>query len=113
MKIRKPRKSRVVITDYRAYLQSEHWQKCRERWFKKNPSRVCAACTKPYDFNFNLHHTHYRSLGTMRMRDLILLCQPCHEAVHKLHKLDGRHTPKQATDLIIYQAHERKAQQFL
>lgn len=41
----------------------------------------CQACGSGEDLQ--VHHRHYDTLGNEAPRDLVLLCDACHEATHK------------------------------
>lgn len=40
----------------------------------------CQACGSPDQLQ--VHHAHYDTLGDEQPQDLVLLCDPCHEATH-------------------------------
>ena len=82
--IRKPRISRSEPSiDYKKYLRSKEWQDVRERLFKAR-GRACEHCGSGDDIN--VHHKHYGSLYREKLKDLEVLCKPCHRKVHKLVK---------------------------
>lgn len=68
--------------EYQDYLKSEHWQDVRRRYCaSKLHKGGCYICGS--HFNLNLHHKTYTRLGNERLNDLIYLCNPCHERLHK------------------------------
>ena len=81
------RKERIT---YQQYLQSDHWQDVRKRYWKsKLHDGSCWACgekNKP----LQLHHKTYKRIGKERLNDLILLCGMCHKDVHTLEKSGWR-----------------------
>jgi hypothetical protein len=105
---------RIEVVNYSAYLQSAHWKQVRRKWYMTYPNRVCEACCKPMGKGrtFDLHHISYDSLGTARLRDLILLCRSCHERIHRLKKAYPEHTLKSATFRVISDAHRRIAMNY-
>jgi 5-methylcytosine-specific restriction endonuclease McrA len=99
-------KYRALAQDYDVYLQTSHWRLVRQLWFKKHPERECAACAAPFSKGFNLHHKHYRDLGTFRLRALVLLCGPCHGELHELYAADKTETLEEVTVRFIAEKRE-------
>lgn len=62
-----------------AHIRSEKWKAIRERLFKKR-GRKCEQCGSPDQIE--VHHKHYNNLGRERLRDLEILCRPCHAKFH-------------------------------
>jgi len=75
---------------YQQYLQSEHWQDVRKRYWKSKLYNggcyACGAKNKP----LQLHHKTYKRIGKERLNDLLLLCADCHKASHNLVKSDWK-----------------------
>ena len=67
---------------YAAYLQSEDWQKKRSAKFAR--SRICALCGAKK--KLQVHHLVYRDLWDVRLTDLRVVCNACHEIIHDLLK---------------------------
>jgi hypothetical protein len=68
------------FSSYAEYLDSEHWKSVRARYRASKVPDYCARCGGPGE---NLHHKTYERLGREWLRDLVLLCRPHHEAVHR------------------------------
>jgi len=62
--------------DYAVYLQSDHWQKVRQRELKaaRNACRVCRSKK-----NIEVHHATYERLGCEEPTDVCALCEEHHE----------------------------------
>lgn len=82
------------IRDYKKYLrylQSDHWQRKKAKFFASKPIQklkaahgryVCEAC-KSDEFPLHVHHRTYKRLYNEWIMDLVLLCSECHELLHK------------------------------
>lgn len=100
--------------DYFKYIKSAAWQQMRKKYYayaKKLHGRLmCAAChisNQPLD----LHHRTYKRLGQEYLMDLVLLCRPCHEAVHDHPKVNKWGIWKTTTKVIRQQKILRKRAQ--
>lgn len=69
--------------NYSVYLQSQHWQQVKARYWK-NHTRSCQVCGSVRFIE--LHHKTYRNLGHERNADPTTLCSTCHAGVHDLWK---------------------------
>lgn len=69
--------------NYKDYLRSDHWKKRRQR-FIKNTHKRCFIC-RAKNVVFHVHHKRYTNLGNEKHNDLRLLCEKCHNTVHKHH----------------------------
>lgn len=79
---------------YKDYLQSNHWKLFR---FKVLQIRnKCQNCGNPK--SLNLHHKHYRCLGKETDKDIIVLCQPCHNSFHQKKKWKKKYKQGQKLD---------------
>lgn len=65
--------------DYHLYLKSTDWLNKKNHWIKLFGDK-CICGNK----GVNLHHRHYKNLGTEPPHQLILLCNRCHMLVHQL-----------------------------
>jgi len=74
--------------NYRKYLQSDTWQKTREKAIEQADHR-CELCGYGNGI-LNVHHLSYERIGCEEPRDLRVLCKPCHARQHP-EKLDGGH----------------------
>ena len=84
----------MVSDEYREYLKSDTWQKLRSVRLKIDGYK-CQRCGRPFDLQ--VHHLFYpEELGTEDpYRDLITLCDYCHEVVEnekKAYKTDKKDT---------------------
>ena len=80
---RKPKPPPVVRTSvqYKRYIQSKTWATKRKRILAQRGS-ACYACGSQH--SPRLHHRTYVRLGVEWPEDLIVLCEPCHNEVHRL-----------------------------
>ena len=65
--------------EYKAYLNSPHWQAIRKRLYKEYDYK-CDRCGSPK--NIQVHHLTYENLGEEKDEDLTVLCQVCHKKLH-------------------------------
>jgi len=73
---------------YGDYLSSPEWSKQR-KWALDRAKGKCATCGSGR--SLNVHHRDYANVGKEDREDLIVLCRPCHSAIH-FH--GGAHRPK-------------------
>jgi hypothetical protein len=67
---------------YNAYItKSATWQDKRNERLALDGNR-CQGCGSLV--NLNVHHLNYRRLGNEQMRDLVTVCETCHEKIHRL-----------------------------
>lgn len=71
--------------EYIAYINSPEWAVFRAFIIRKR-GRRCQQCGTT-EGEMNLHHKHYRTFGHERSRDVLLLCRPCHDALHRLRRM--------------------------
>ena len=106
---------------YTDWLASPQWHKRRRRWAKEELRRrgrsVCALCgargsPPPGD----LHHPSYSRMGRESHDDLMAMCRPCHELVHRAidasrswQKLISRGKRRQVTLAIIENIKQARA----
>lgn len=84
---------------YDWYINSAAWERRKVAYYAKHPRR-CRACGTTQDIH--LHHHTYKRLGREHDDDLIPLCQPHHDAVHRLHRsVDFTGTITEATRHVI------------
>ncbi len=75
---------------YAAYLDSQAWATARRRWYAEWVARTgaeptCQVCGGAWTLTRGqLHHRNYTRLGNERFTDLVPLCPPDHEALHRL-----------------------------
>lgn len=67
---------------YSEYLQTKHWKSLRSVALKRFDYQ-CARCGSAK--NLQVHHVNYENMGLpgSELEDLIVLCNKCHEEVHK------------------------------
>ena len=63
------------MTNYEAYLFSEHWDRMK-RIMLKEAGNKCEKC-KSTD-NLQVHHLNYNHLWNETQEDLQVLCKKCH-----------------------------------
>lgn len=68
---------------YFIYLQSDHWIRFKENYYKKHP-RICFQCGT--NKNIQLHHITYVRMGRERDCDVTPLCDNCHNELHREEK---------------------------
>lgn len=69
-------------TEYRSYLESDHWQHLRLKKLKR--SRACWCCRS--ERKLEVHHIRYRQLYDVTVNDLRVLCAFCHDLYHAYQK---------------------------
>lgn len=69
--------------EYRRYLQSAHWRERRLVELERTGHR-CEHCAATKELH--VHHLTYEHKGNERPGELLVLCKPCHEHVHKRRK---------------------------
>lgn len=68
---------------YNEYLSSRHWKKVRLDCYSRTNGK-CAVCGCDLDPNFIGHHKTYKRIGHEAPKDVISVCQTCHNpALHK------------------------------
>lgn len=92
------RKRGAAALSYRlGYLSSDAWKARRRRYYGSVRSRgfvpMCQGCESLDSASLQLHHLSYKGVGRdsaggwvagERDDDLIVLCERCHEYVHKI-----------------------------
>lgn len=64
---------------YDDYLQTNWWRKRRKRALRRAKHR-CEQCGEHK--RLSVHHLNYKRLGSEKQRDLMVLCNRCHDAEH-------------------------------
>jgi Asp-tRNA(Asn)/Glu-tRNA(Gln) amidotransferase C subunit len=67
---------------YAEYLQSRQWKAFRLKAIRYH-GKSCMMCgikEVPY---FHVHHLTYERLGCEKIKDVVVLCEVCHNEVHK------------------------------
>lgn len=75
---------------YISVLRSERWRALKLRRLMVC-GFACEGCGQRYSGNgpkgalkaFDLHHTHYQTLGCERLEDVRILCRECHSGQHE------------------------------
>lgn len=75
------RKRRSRRRAYERYIQSPEWEAFRERILAER-GRTCQRCGKIADPP-HIHHLHYRNFGHELPADVQVLCEPCHDEIHR------------------------------
>lgn len=88
---------------YFDYLQSDHWQTLRGIKLK-SVSKQCESCHS--DEPLHVHHIRYRNLLDCKLPDLLVLCERCHDSLHRELKRRGArpewYTAQQSISLIQF-----------
>ncbi len=58
--------------NYRAYLQGDHWEDVRKRFWASKLPKTCGGCGAAH--GLHLHHRTYKRIGAEWLTDLILVC---------------------------------------
>lgn len=69
--------------DYDAYLRSPHWRQVKARYRCSDQPQDC-ICGETE--RLQVHHLTYERVGDERLKDLTLLCLPCHAMIHELER---------------------------
>lgn len=75
----------LATMPYYQYLQSTEWQERRKQHLKSSGYR-CQICNA-YGVRLNVHHRTYERRGCEYYKDLVTLCEDCHNIFHKEGKL--------------------------
>lgn len=71
---------------YKEYLKSESWHILKQEKFCQ-VGKACQACE---GFGFiHVHHIRYKNLIDCTVDDLAVLCEQCHNALHRVSKRKG------------------------
>jgi hypothetical protein len=89
-KNKKQRKQRLyqnrIPKKYKVYIKSQWWTKRKNKYYKEH-KRECILCK--CSEHCNLHHLVYGRLGYENDKDLVCLCQSCHEEYHSIYGTQG------------------------
>jgi hypothetical protein len=70
------------FTAHSLFLKSPGWRSFRWEIIKERKScQKCGSMNK-----LHVHHKHYRTYHHERPQDVLLLCESCHDRLHKEHK---------------------------
>jgi len=75
----KVRVNELLQLPYPAYLETPHWQNCREQALEAAQHR-CAICNAAN--SLEVHHRTYERRGQESPGDLTVLCGDCHKLFH-------------------------------
>ena len=84
---------------YKNYLLTEHWKNTKERFYKTKKNKSCKICDSKK--RLNVHHKTYTNIGKELMRDLVCLCESCHEDVHYEIEIGNSYFTIHENDVII------------
>lgn len=70
-------KNPYSLTEYKKYLDSDHWQNFAKNVLKESPH--CQVCNAKAE---HIHHLHYRNIRNEKAEDVVALCQKCHAYIH-------------------------------
>ena len=66
-----------------------HWQALRQARYQAQGGR-CAVCHLPLGSRYQLHHTHYRTLGRETLNDVRAVHKICHKFADNWRKAKRR-----------------------
>jgi len=67
--------------EYNEYINSPKWQAIRQKKLIES-GRICSECGTAKG-KFHVHHLTYKRFKKEELRDLAVLCKPCHMAHHE------------------------------
>jgi len=76
----------IIFVDnsrFGSYYSSPEWERTRQRIFERD-SHTCQRCGSYAEC---VHHFLYERLGNENDLDLVSLCNPCHDEVHRIQAL--------------------------
>jgi 5-methylcytosine-specific restriction endonuclease McrA len=80
IKFRKPKPSKRPNNKYQKYLLSKEWAEVKIALYESRGKR-CEVCSSQKAIQ--VHHLTYKNIFKEEPEDLMILCRPCHEAVHR------------------------------
>jgi len=94
---------------YAAYMASRRWQLRRRAWLRHwrathpDEDPACMVCERAWTSTDDLHHASYDQLGHEPDADLVPMCRPCHQALHRILDRSGhwRAMPRRAATARI------------
>lgn len=79
--------------EYIDYLNSAKWSSLKLERFAIDEGICKRCCKKIHISKSNCHHIHYDNFKDESIYDLVTLCIPCHEKVHKHHGKNAKQYP--------------------
>lgn len=81
--MRKPWRQR-----YEDHIRSAYWRELKAKVIRRRGNRCerCGCADSPLE----LHHNHYKTMGRERLKDVALLCRPCHKEEDRQRAIRGR-----------------------
>lgn len=71
---------KLKTMQYDRYVRTGHWQRIKRNYYKKH-KKICYCCGED---SYVLHHINYSRRGEEKDKDLVTLCENCHNEVHNL-----------------------------
>jgi len=72
--------------NYHLYIQSPAWT-AKANQARESAGYRCQLCSRQYDVpepkGLEVHHLRYLHLGSEPPEDLVVLCNRCHELIHR------------------------------
>ncbi|MFA5152559.1 MAG: hypothetical protein WC554_08385 [Clostridia bacterium] len=97
----------IGFDSYQEYLLSKHWIEFKKRVFrdrkdmkkmlKKYGGYRCQFCFR--DTKLSVHHWTYKRLGNEYMGDVYVICDDCHNEIHRYNK-NGLHNLHKSTHIV-------------
>jgi len=72
---------RLKKLPYSEYLETPHWKKVRGQALRRF-DYTCQVCNSK-NTTLHVHHRNYDCRGEENWKDLLVLCDKCHELFHK------------------------------
>jgi hypothetical protein len=99
------------FASYSDYLRSDHWLRFKEGWVprrSRNKRPVCEFCLDQHA-RLDFHHMTYRHLGAERLKDVVLICEHCHDRVHRWFKTSRKNSLIEITKAVQSTARRKVA----
>lgn len=78
-------KRQEFFNEYSVYLKSDKWQRKRKKVLERD-NYICKACET--NKATEVHHTSYEFIYDEPLFDLVSVCNPCHEKIEELKRIN-------------------------
>jgi len=95
-KIKNRKIEKLREMDYMEYLKTDWWKHRRKKFINKFKIKDCYCCKESFR---EVHHCSYDRIGNEKDKDLVLLCNKCHNEVHNLVLNDKKIKLKEAHEI--------------
>ena len=76
--------------DYKTYMLSPKWIATRNL-VRTREGNTCQQCKSKH--KIEVHHITYKNFGEEELKDLVCVCKPCHDLIHKYHGKNAKYYP--------------------